>query len=143
MSVTKASGRYPITALDVISFDNGGKFLFWGGGPELFVNNLDSPNSAPIASFVLSSSDSIHDISPLESINAVAAFGGKSLLLVCKTGASTFETFSVFQQLDDMILDFAIPTAQTVTDLSVAENVECMIGYAHNFVDVAVLHRDG
>jgi WD40 repeat protein len=82
----------------------------------------------------VSNCDSVHNIRTFTHHSLVAAFGGKSILIAAlKDGM--FTTVCNLQQLDDLVLDFTILSASTTS----TSTIECCVGYAHNFVDIATI----
>ena len=126
--VEKVNGRFPITALDVLCLENE-QYLIWGTGPEVWIENTSSGLQQ---SFVLSGCDSVHNIRTFPVNNALAVFGGKSFMLIVFIGGK-FSIHSKVEQLDDLVLDFALLGKDSIQ----SNSVNCYIGYAHNFVDIA------
>lgn len=133
-SVRSISGKYPITALKTCVFADGVQHLLYGAGSELCITTCEGDTPSK---FAISSSDSVHGIRVYGRIGLVAAYGGKSLLVVVKKHGA-YQALACCQQLDDMILDFFVPADGSCDGLSGADGaLDCVIGYAHNFVDIA------
>lgn len=137
-SVQSIGGKYPITALDIYVDSENVQHLLWGAGSELCIRNFEGE---AISRFPISSNDSVHGIRSYGKLGLVAAYGGKSLLLVTKNCVS-FKPVASCQQLDDMILDFLLPITTTKSNQHIEFGkdhcyLECFIGYSHNFIDVA------
>lgn len=137
-NVQSVGGKYPITALETCDFAGDRQHLLWGAGSELCIKGFDGDF---ISRFSISSNDSVHGIRSYGNIGLVAAYGGKALLLVVREGGQ-FNAIASCQQLDDMILDFFIePSGSSCAFTADQWALECFVGYAHNFIDIAEIKK--
>lgn len=127
--VQRSSGRFPITALEVWDVSNEEKYFIWGSGPYVSVRAASADNSEHI--YAVSMNDSVHNIRIFKHAGIVVAFGGKSLSVLTFQDGS-FSVSVLLDQLDDLVLDFALPFASQWSVDAI-----CYVGYAHNFVDIA------
>jgi WD40 repeat protein len=136
MEIKKVGGRFPITAVEVWELSQAEHYLLWGSGPDVVIKPWQG--AATETHVTISNCDSVHNIRLFTSSSMVAAFGGKSLAVLSKVKGS-FTLHSRLEQLDDLVLDFALRGTHSPT----SESLDCYVGYAHNFVDIANISITG
>jgi WD40 repeat protein len=136
MKIEKVGGRFPITAVELWELSQSERYLLWGSGPDVVIKPWQG--TAKETHVTISNCDSVHNIRLFTSSSMVAAFGGKSLAVLSKVEGS-FALHCKLEQLDDLVLDFALRGTHSPT----SESLDCYVGYAHNFVDIANISRTG